>query len=584
MAFVKRFTSACLSAICLFWPTTHRPAEASSGDRLPVGFSVQWDVGLGNDVYVVGSHPDVGNWTPTGAVRLRWTAGNIWTGIVGVPKGVVLEYKFISRNGATNQYCNPANVVWEPGTNRILQTPVAEPPFYTGKTIYYLSGWPTVSVIYSSGADTNFYTARMDRIGPGRSAGEFLHKISGIGSAGGWIQFVFTDGQGNFDRAPYTNGVGFMGRDYYTRLDVFLVQDGHLYTYWPAPSVSPPRVETRYVDSTFPPISGRTIRVILPRGYDSHPWKRYPVVYFQDGQNITNGANPGGTGAWDADIISHIETSQGRMRETILVGIDNYPERRRWEYNPPGDTYPGELPGRADAYLNFVVHNVRPTIDFHYRTLNDRRNTLVAGSSMGGVFSLYAGLESDVFGGVLAMSPAVTRAPNYKASLPAKPKQPIRIYMDTGTSEGQVGPLPGGNYWEEPWEAYRALMQIGYVPNLDLTMRIGCGHGHTEAAWRARLPAAFRFLLPIEEEPNLLAANEFPVSFRDVRREGDALVARHEALPWFRYEFDRAASPEGPWTPVATTPPPASAWSYPAVSGSATSAQGFYRVRAHPAP
>lgn len=558
-------------------------ACAQSPDREVQAFNITWNVGFGNDVYVVGSHPDVGNWNPTGAIRLRWTSGNVWTGNIAIQNGTTLAYKFISRNGATNEYCNNFNVMWEPDPNRTNMIAAAPAAPFTGKSIYYYSSWPTVSVIYTSGADTNFYTVPLTNIGPGRTPGEFLHHVSGIGSAGAMIQFVMTDGT-NFDRAPFTNGVGFLGRDYLTPLDTFVLQDGFLYNYWPAAFVSAPRIETRWVDSSYPPISGRTVRIILPRGYDSHPWKRYPVIYFQDGQNLTNGANPGGTGAWNADVTSLLETSQGRMRETIIVGIDNYPERRRWEYNPPGDTYPGELPGRADAYINFVVHNVRPTVDFYYRTLNDRRNTLIGGSSMGGICSVYAGLETNVFGGILAMSPAFTRATNYTANMASKPKQPMRVYLDTGTHEGQVGPTPGGDYWEMPWTGYRRFQEIGYVPNLDLMMRIGCGHFHNEAAWRARLPDAFRFLLPVTDDPNLLTHQDHPPRMRAVERAGSTVVIQHDAIARQQYVLDAAPSPGGPWTSVHTTAPLNSAWAYPAATGDAVSAHTVFRLRTTPSP
>lgn len=555
-------------------------AWAASPDREVLPVSIVWNVGFGSNVYVTGGHPDLGNWTPTGAVKLRWTSGNLWTGRIAVQKGVTLAYKFIARSGASNQHCNGANVLWEPDPNRTNHVAPAPAAPFAGKSIYYYSGWTNAFLHYASGGNTNFFSIPLVNIGPGREPGESLYHASGFGEAGEWIQFVLTNSLGQIDRAPYTNGVGFLGRDYWTPLDAFVLQQGQLYSYWPSNTVSAQRFESRYVDSSYPPISGRTVRIILPRGYDSHPWKRYPVIYFQDGQNLTNGANPGGTGAWNADVTSTIEISQGRMREAIIVGVDNYPERRRWEYNPPGDTYPGELPGRADAYLQFLINNVRPTIDTHYRTLNDPRNTLIGGSSMGGICSLYASLETNVFGGVLAMSPAVTRAPNYNASLPGKPKRETRIYMDTGTDEGQIGTLPGGYYWDEPWSAYDHLLTIGYVPNLDLLMRIGCGHGHNEAAWRARLPGAFRFLLDVRDEPNRLAHLSAPPALRTLQREGTQLTAGHDALAHQRYELDSAPSPAGPWTPVATTAPIAAAWSYPVVTGTVGDAAAILRLRA----
>ena len=66
----------------------------------------------------------------------------------------------------------------------------------------------------------------------------------------------------------------------------------------------------------------------------------------------------------------------------ILVGVDNSAARTT-EYIPPGDDA-GFGPGTADRYRNFLVHNVKPTLDFNYRTLTDPDNTLALGSSLGG--------------------------------------------------------------------------------------------------------------------------------------------------------------------------------------------------------
>ena len=486
-------------------------AFGRSPEREVISFSTTWDVGIGNNVHVVGNHPGIGSWDPVGSIKLRWTSGNVWVGQAAIQKGTALEYKFIQRNGASNQYCNGANVTWEAGANRTTNVSAATSAPYTGKTVYYYSSWTNVNLIT---ATSNAYG--MVQVGPGRTPGEYMYRADGVGEEGEGIEFAMNGnlaGVNGWDKPPVASGWGAAG-NYYTTLDAFLLQDGNIFNYWPSNTVSAPRVETRYVESGYPPISGRTVRIILPRGYDSHPWKRYPVIYFQDGQNLTNGANPGDTGAWDADLTSLRETSQGRMREVIIVGVDNYPERRRWEYNPLGDTYPGELAGRADLYLKFLVDNVRPTLDVNYRTLNDSRNTFIGGSSMGGICSIYAGFETNVFGGILAMSPAVTRAPNYKATLASKPKRGMRIYMDTGTSEGQIGTLPGGYYWDDPWDAYNSFLAIGYAPNEDLMMRIGCGHGHNEAAWRARLPDAFRFLFDVRDDPNRIAQQQWPVTMQ----------------------------------------------------------------------
>ncbi|NCC53526.1 MAG: hypothetical protein EOM20_20265, partial [Spartobacteria bacterium] len=478
---------------------------ARSPEREVVAFSTTWDVGYGTNVCVVGNHADLGLWSPTSSVKLQWTSGNVWTGQIAIQKGTDFEYKYIARNGATNIYCDPDNVIWEPGDDRTLSTGEAPEAPYDGKTVFYYSSWTSATLLIIG---TNISSADMRQVGPGRSGGEFLYRVDGVGEAGEGMEFVpngWLNGTNYWDNPVY----GDWNNNYYTTLDTFLLQDGDIYNYQPASYVSPPRIISNYVNSTVPVITGRLIRIYLPRGYDEHTWKRYPVLYMHDGTNVFD---PGGTfGSWSADATATKEISQGRMRECIIVAIDNAANRRA-EYEPPGDTYTGEPPGHADQYLLFVMNNVRPTLDYNYHTLTDRRNTLVGGSSMGGLVSIYCGYATNVFGGVMAMSPSITRAPNYTAALRGKTKQPMRMYVDTGADEGNVG-IGTGNYWEKPWEAYDIFLAQGYAVNENLIMRVGCGHYHNEAAWRNRLHLAFRFLLPVRDDPNMLAQATWPPVF-----------------------------------------------------------------------
>lgn len=549
-------------------------AIARSPEHEVVSFSTTWDVGSGNNVYVVGDHSEFGAWNPVNSIKLRWTSGNVWTGQVAVQKGTALNYKFILRNGASNQYCNGANVTWEAGANRTNITTAAPLAPYSGKTVFYYSSWTNPILITSS---SNAYP--FSRIRAGRTAGEYLYRANGVPEEGEALEFAL-NGETGWDKPPSGDGWGSDG-NYYTKLDVFLVQDGQIYNYWPSNSVSTPRVESSYVNSSYAAITGRTIHIYLPRGYDSHPWKRYPVIYMQDGQNMADPASPGGTGSWQADVTARREISQGRMREVIVVGIDNIPNYRHTEYEPNGDTYPGEVSGVAREYLNFLVNNVRPTLDYNYRTLSDFRNTLVGGSSMGGIFSIYAGFETNVFGGVLAMSPAVTRAPNYKSTLASKSKRPLRIYLDTGTDENQVGTLPGGYYWDDPWSANDSFMAIGYAPNQDLMMRIGCGHAHTESSWRARLPNAFRFLLNVGDDPNLLAQETFSTDLKQVGVSGPGAFSTQQQ---FTYQLQAAGDLQSgnAWSNIGSSVLATNPWGTLTLSNTIAAPVVLWRIAAKP--
>ena len=247
----------------------------------------------------------------------------------------------------------------------------------------------------------------------------------------------------------------------------------------------------RYLDSPMKEFPGRMIRVWLPPGYGDGK-RRYPVVYCHDGQNIFD---PGGPfGSWSADKVAGEEMKAGRVRPAILVGIDNTPDRVR-EYLPPGDVVPegrsaaGEK-GRADLYARYLLQVVKPYVDQKFRTWSDRENTLVLGSSMGGVVSQYL-LEShgDVFGGAGVFSPAYWTSPKFFAASLGETKPPGRIYLDMGTREGR-------SYWPDVLRIYQHWVAGGAVIFREVWFQPGMGAEHNEKAWKERLPAALRFLLP----------------------------------------------------------------------------------------
>ena len=561
-----------LGAACL--------ARADGEVRQAVTFSITNDVGVGRSVFVAGSHPDLGNWTSTGAVKLRWTAGNVWVGEVGLPRGVSVEYKYISRLTSTDQFCNVGNVTWLSPANLATSTAALGPAPYSGKTLYYFTGWTSVYVLASTDG-VNFADTPLTQVSTGRTPGEYLYRGTGVGQAGGSLEFVLHNDLGQYDKSPYG---GYGNSNYFTRLDAFVVQDGQIYNYWPAPFPAGPRIFTTNVFSTAPDsrVSGRVARIYLPRGYDDHPWKRYPVMYFHDGQNVFQDSRSGTSAAesWQVDYTATREISQGRLRETILVGLDNTGSRQ-YEYNVPGDTYPGWPSGIGDSYLYFILNNARPTLDFNFRTLTDLRNTLVGGSSMGGLISIYAGYATNVFGGVLAMSPALTRATNFLASLPGRSRKAMRVYLDTGTNEGLVGNPADGNYWEKPWEGYDALLAQGCVVNQDVIMRAGCGQVHTESAWRSRTPQALAFLLDVREEPNGVQRVETPPVV-----QGSPLGAL--TVPTLRqhaYRLESAADLAGAWQSTVTSAVEQLPWGTTALTNPVSPvASLFLRAVAEPRP
>ena len=249
----------------------------------------------------------------------------------------------------------------------------------------------------------------------------------------------------------------------------------------------------KYLESPLKEFPGRRIRVWLPPGYEGGK-ERYPVVYFHDGQNVFD---PGGPfGSWSADKVAEEEMRSGRVRPAILVAVDNTPDRVR-EYLPPPDVVPegrpapGEI-GRADLYARYLLEVVKPYVDRTYRTLSERENTLVLGSSMGGVVSHYL-LESrgDSFSAAGVFSPAYWASPKFFSKSLNKPMPDGRIYLDMGTREGR-------SYWPDVLRIYQHWVTGGAVILGDLWFQPGICAEHNEKAWKDRLPKALQFLLPLE--------------------------------------------------------------------------------------
>ena len=145
----------------------------------------------------------------------------------------------------------------------------------------------------------------------------------------------------------------------------------------------------------------RYIRIYLPPGYDESS-KRYPVWYMHDGQNLFDAATSF-AGDWKLKYtLDKVMTS----KQIIVVGIDNGGDNRLNEYAPFQNKRNGQG-GEAGIFLEFIVETLKPSIDSKYRTLSDMDNTVMAGSSLGGLISFYAGLVYPyVFGKIGVLSPA----------------------------------------------------------------------------------------------------------------------------------------------------------------------------------
>lgn len=237
------------------------------------------------------------------------------------------------------------------------------------------------------------------------------------------------------------------------------------------------------------------IVVYLPPslGPDGPGWtdgRRYPTVYFNDGQNVFD-ERTASYGEWHADETLEMLAAEGI--EAIAVGIPNSAARMD-EYNPwrgPHPMQPGsEIGGRGEVYLEWLVGSVMPLVDRSFPTSTEREATGIVGSSMGGLISLYALMfQPRSFGFAGVMSPSV-RWNDFAAirmiEEGALPRG--RIHVDVGGQESD-GMLDGARRLRD------ALVRQGWHEGGDLHYVEDDAGGHNEAAWSWRLPDALRFLL-----------------------------------------------------------------------------------------
>jgi predicted alpha/beta superfamily hydrolase len=232
------------------------------------------------------------------------------------------------------------------------------------------------------------------------------------------------------------------------------------------------------------PALDRDLTVYLPPSY-ARGERHYPVLYMQDGQNLFDPLESF-AGSWRVDIA--MDQAAARGFEGIAVGIPHAGEERLTEYSPFDNPESG--PGRGREYVTYLAETIKPLVDARYRTIPGRGTTCVAGSSMGGLISIFAFLaRPDVFGAVAAMSPSLWYAGRaIFGVVQAAPFQPGRIYLDVGRREGE-DTLADARRLRDLLVAkgYRKGDQLRYIED-------GAG-GHEEAAWGRRLRAALPFLL-----------------------------------------------------------------------------------------
>lgn len=236
---------------------------------------------------------------------------------------------------------------------------------------------------------------------------------------------------------------------------------------------------------TIPRLSGkqtRTAYIYLPENYEADTLRRYPVLYMFDGHNVFFDADSAFGKSWN--LTSYLLWTRKQLI-VVAVECNKKGNNRLKEYSPFGweDPKYGVIRGRGKTYMDWLVKELKPYIDANYRTLPSRDHTAIAGSSMGGLMSLYAAtVYNKVFSKAACLSPSLwTDAEKVEQMLRrAKIAPNTCIYMDYGSDEMANH---GANK--------EALMKTSHIlleRNVNLAFRIIPGGNHSEASWEKQIP------------------------------------------------------------------------------------------------
>lgn len=275
----------------------------------------------------------------------------------------------------------------------------------------------------------------------------------------------------------------------------------------------------RYSDIPSQFIPTRNVDVWLPKGYTSS--KKYAVLYMHDGQMLFDSSLTWNRQEWGVDETLQSLMDQQKIQEAIVVGIWNAGSRRHAEYFPQAPfasltkdqqdkiytSYRGNgqsifsgIAIASDLYLKFIVQELKPFIDKNFSTLPQKAHTFIAGSSMGGLISLYAICEyPEVFGGAACLSthwpglmkmednPVPAAFFSYMQQQLPDPASHL-LYFDHGTE------TLDSMYAHLQEQADQVLKGKGFTSQHWISLSWP-GQDHSERSWRSRLAIPMEFLL-----------------------------------------------------------------------------------------
>jgi len=265
-------------------------------------------------------------------------------------------------------------------------------------------------------------------------------------------------------------------------------------------------------------VTPRNIDIWLPENYSAE--KKYAALYMHDGQMLFDSSYTWNHQAWEVDDVLSKLLREHKIMDVIVVGVWNGENTRHSDYYPQkpyesmspdqkefvirqlqkADSTLEPFQPNSDNYLKFLITELKPVIDKRYSTHSDREHTFIAGSSMGGLISMYAICEYPmVFGGAACLSthwpgvfavegnPAPDSFLNYMYRHLPDPET-HKIYFDYGdqTLDAVYPPLQK--------KVDEVMKNKGFTSKNWETLSFP-GKDHSEKSWNERLKIPMEFLL-----------------------------------------------------------------------------------------
>ena len=225
----------------------------------------------------------------------------------------------------------------------------------------------------------------------------------------------------------------------------------------------------------------RTSYVYLPVGYDAESETRYPVLYMFDGHNLFTDEEATFGKCWGLEKF--LDENQVPLI-VAAVECNHEGNSRLSEYSPVSFDFHGQrIAGRGKKYMDWLVGTFKPLVDQNYNTLPDRANTMIAGSSMGGLMTLYALAKyGKYFSRGAALSPSLWvqngEVPDFITN--STFRQDCILFTDYGTKEFK-------NHSPQR-ELFGETFKILCGKGVAVTARIVPGGTHSEASWEREIP------------------------------------------------------------------------------------------------